>query len=79
MRQMSLLCGGLAALASLLLALPAAAESADARAKDEQAIHATAKAYQEALAKGDAKGWPSFGRPTAIILIRLARPIRPAS
>ena len=55
MCRRSLSCGGLMVLASVLVALPAAAENAGAREQDEQAIRTTAKAYLAALAKGDPK------------------------
>jgi uncharacterized protein (TIGR02246 family) len=47
--------GSLIVLACVLVALPARADDAATRERDEQAIRATAKAYMAALAKGDAK------------------------
>ena len=53
----SLLCSCLMVLA---IAIVAQAEDTTPRKQDEQAIRATAKAYQAALAKGDAKALAEF-------------------
>jgi uncharacterized protein (TIGR02246 family) len=52
--------GGLMVLASVLVALPAAAEDSAERKQDEQAIRATAQAYLAALTKGDPKALAEF-------------------
>lgn len=56
----SLSCGGLMVLASVLVALPVAADNVGAREQDEQAIRTTAKAYLAALEKGDAKALAEY-------------------
>jgi len=63
MHWRSLSRGSLAVLACVLFALPASADEAATRQREEQAIRTTAKAYLAALANGDPKAIAEYWTP----------------